>query len=47
MIVCVFCENTYPEGTIVCTECNEYKGMLPVVEASELYDFLEYFKEEN
>ena len=47
MIVCVFCENVYPEGTIVCPECDEYKGMLPVVEASEAYDFLEYLKEGN
>jgi len=24
---CVFCGTTYPEGTIVCKSCNEYKGM--------------------
>jgi RNA polymerase subunit RPABC4/transcription elongation factor Spt4 len=47
MLVCVFCENTYEEGTFVCPECNEYKGMMTIEEASETYDFLEYLRETN
>jgi predicted ATP-dependent serine protease len=46
MLVCVFCENTYPEGTFVCPECKEYKGLMEITEASKTYDFLEYLTEE-
>jgi len=46
MLVCVYCENTYEDGTIVCPECNEYKGMLPIEEASEMYDFIENLEEQ-
>ena len=44
-LVCVFCENIYEAGTIVCPECNDYKGMMTLTDASETYDFLEYLKE--
>ncbi len=44
-LVCVFCENTYPQDTIVCPECDDYKGMMTITEASETYDFLEYLAE--
>lgn len=46
MLVCVFCENTYDEGTIVCPVCKDYKGMMTITEASQTYDFLEYLAEE-
>jgi ribosomal protein L40E len=45
-VVCVFCESVYPEGTLVCRECNDYKGLMPITEASKEYDFLEYLTEE-
>jgi len=44
-LVCVFCENTYEAGTFVCPECNEYKGMMTITDASKEYDFLEYLTE--
>jgi len=25
---CVFCNTDYPVGTIVCSVCNEYKGLI-------------------
>jgi hypothetical protein len=46
-LVCVYCEGVYPPSTIVCPECNEYKGMMTITNASETYDFLEYLKESN
>lgn len=46
MLVCVFCENTYSEDTVVCRECNDYKGLMEITEASKTYDFLEYLTEE-
>jgi RNA polymerase subunit RPABC4/transcription elongation factor Spt4 len=46
-LVCVFCEGIFPAETFVCPDCNEYKGMMTITEASETYDFLEYLKEEN
>ena len=45
MLVCVFCETVYSEGTVVCSECNDYKGMMTVSEAVKTYDFLEYLAE--
>ena len=33
MVVCVFCDGVFPKGTMVCPECNEYKGLTPVKEA--------------
>ncbi len=47
MLVCVFCENTYEEGTVLCPECTDYKGMMPLAEATQVYDFLDYLKEVN
>lgn len=29
-VICVFCMNVYSEGVMVCQECNEYKGLMPV-----------------
>lgn len=46
-LVCVFCENIYEAGTVVCPECNEYKGMMTIGDASKEYDFLEYLTEGN
>jgi RNA polymerase subunit RPABC4/transcription elongation factor Spt4 len=31
--VCVYCENQYPESVMVCPECNDYKGLMPMREA--------------
>ena len=33
MVVCVFCDGVFPEGTFVCPDCNEYKGIVPVKES--------------
>lgn len=27
LVVCVYCETIFAEGTTVCTECNEYDGL--------------------
>lgn len=40
MNICVFCENTYSLDTIVCPECQDYKGMMPLELAKETYDFI-------
>lgn len=45
-VICVFCETIYAEGTIVCSQCNEYKGMMSLEEAKETYDFLDLEDEE-
>jgi RNA polymerase subunit RPABC4/transcription elongation factor Spt4 len=45
--VCVFCENIYNPSVMVCPECQDYKGLMTLTEASETYDFLEYLKETN
>jgi hypothetical protein len=41
-LVCVFCENIYEADTVICSECNDYKGMMTLTDASKEYDFLEY-----
>lgn len=46
MVVCVFCEGVYQEGTMVCPVCNDYKGLMPIKEAVKEYNFLEYLAEE-
>lgn len=46
-LVCVFCENVYEADTVICPECEDYKGLMPLTLASETYDFLEYLKENN
>lgn len=33
LTMCVFCENVYEGSIDVCPECNEYKGLVPGVEA--------------
>jgi hypothetical protein len=38
--VCVFCENLYSSEAVICSECNDYKGMLPLEVAKEEYDFI-------
>lgn len=45
MLVCVFCENLYVEGTVVCPECKDYKGLMPVRSAVKEYNFLAYLAE--
>ena len=27
-LMCVFCETVFENGTFVCTECNDYKGLM-------------------
>jgi len=46
MLVCVFCETVYQDA-LICRECNDYKGLMPIQEASATYDFLEYLTEEK
>ena len=40
MLICVFCENTYSLDIVVCPECQDYKGMMPLEVAKETYDFI-------
>jgi len=28
--MCVFCENVYSAGVMVCQECQDYKGLMPL-----------------
>jgi len=28
--MCVFCENVYSSGVMVCQECQDYKGLMPL-----------------
>ena len=44
--VCVFCENVYSDGVMVCQECNDYKGLMTIPEAVKAYSFLEYLLDE-
>jgi hypothetical protein len=45
--VCVFCENVYSAGVMVCQECQDYKGLMPIAEAVKSYSFLEYLLDEE
>ena len=48
MNICVFCENTYSPEVLVCPECQDYKGLMPLALAKITYDFIaENYKEEN
>jgi hypothetical protein len=38
--VCVFCETTYAQDAVICVECQDYKGMMPLQVAKEQYDFI-------
>jgi hypothetical protein len=29
-LMCVFCETVFENGTFVCHECNDYKGLMPL-----------------
>lgn len=44
--VCVFCENVYSSGVMVCQECQDYKGLMTIAEAVKSYPFLDYLLEE-
>ncbi len=44
-LVCVFCEEVFSEDTVVCPNCTDYKGLMPIAEASEIYDFIEVIEE--
>ena len=35
MIICVFCDTIYPEPTLICKECNDYKGMMPMTKEND------------
>jgi hypothetical protein len=36
--MCVYCESVFTSDTIVCHNCNEYDGMMPLVSAVEYLD---------
>lgn len=38
--VCVFCETLYSSEVVICNECQDYKGMMPLELAKETYDFI-------
>lgn len=37
-VMCVYCETVYEVDTIVCPDCREYDGMMPVSQAIEYLD---------
>lgn len=43
-LVCVFCMNIWESGTIVCPDCREYKGLMPL--NRETLDYLDEDPEE-
>jgi hypothetical protein len=36
--MCVYCEGLFTSDTVVCPNCDEYKGMMPVSQAVEYLD---------
>ena len=38
--VCVFCETLYSSEAVICNECQDYKGMMPLRDAMAEYDFI-------
>ena len=47
--MCVYCESVFTSETIVCPNCNEYDGLMPVSQAVDYLDldrndFIEYFQ---
>ena len=40
LFICVFCETTYAQDVVICLECNDYKGLMPLADAKKTYDFL-------
>lgn len=49
--MCVYCENVYEAGTVVCPVCEEYDGLMPVAQAVDYLDldrndFPGYFQED-
>ena len=40
LFICVFCENLYSSEAVICSDCNDYKGMMPLRDARAEYDFI-------
>jgi hypothetical protein len=40
LFICVFCETTYSQDAVICVECHDYKGMMPLKDAMAEYDFI-------
>ena len=36
--MCVYCESVFTSDTIVCPNCNEYDGMMPLEKAIDYLD---------
>ena len=36
--MCVYCESVFTSDTIVCPNCNEYDGMMPLEKAVDYLD---------
>jgi hypothetical protein len=34
-VICVYCEGVYTSDTVVCFECNEYDGLMPLEKGIE------------
>lgn len=32
-VMCVYCESVFTSDTVVCVQCNEYDGMMPLDKA--------------
>jgi hypothetical protein len=41
LTICVFCETTYASDVLICVECHDYKGMMPLADAMATYDFIQ------
>jgi hypothetical protein len=37
-LMCIYCEGVYTSDTIVCHNCNEYKGLMPLDSAIDYLD---------
>jgi len=40
LFICVFCETTYASDAVICVECQDYKGMMPLADAMATYNFI-------
>lgn len=34
-VMCVYCQGVFPDTTVVCSECDEYDGLMPLKQAIE------------
>jgi hypothetical protein len=37
-VMCVYCQGVFADGTVICSECDEYDGMMPLQQAIRYLD---------